>query len=82
MEPMLDCEAVMKQLWDYLDGELTPERLQTIEAHVKTCKRCSPHAEFERAFLGALNAARANVESSGPLRQRVLARLRDKGFTG
>ena len=27
MPPMLDCEAVMRQLWDFLDEELTPARM-------------------------------------------------------
>jgi anti-sigma factor RsiW len=34
MTEMLDCDAVMRQLWDYLDGELTAEREQAIRAHL------------------------------------------------
>ncbi len=81
MEPMLDCTAVMKQLWDYLDGELSPERMQAIEAHVKMCGRCSPQVEFERAFLKALAAARAEVTDVGSLRDRVVAQLRTHGYS-
>lgn len=81
MEPMLDCDAVMRQLWDYLDGELSPERMQAIEAHVKMCGRCSPQVEFERAFLKALAAARAEVSNEGSLRDRVVAQLRTRGYS-
>ena len=81
MEPMLDCAAVMKQLWDYLDGELSPERVQAIEAHVKMCGRCSPQVEFERAFLKALMAARAEVTNEGSLRDRVVTQLRTQGYS-
>jgi anti-sigma factor (TIGR02949 family) len=81
MEPMLDCDAVMRQLWDYLDGELSPERMRAIEEHVKMCGRCSPQVEFERTFLKALEAARLDVANEGSLRDRVLAQLRTRGYT-
>jgi mycothiol system anti-sigma-R factor len=81
MEPMLDCTAVMKQLWDYLDGELSAERMAAIEAHVKMCGRCSPQVEFERAFLKALAAARGEGTSSESLRERVVKQLRTRGYT-
>ncbi len=80
-EPMLDCEAVMKQLWDYLDDELTPERMQAIRAHVQMCERCSPQVQFERAFLSVLGAARTAVADEGSLRDRVVAQLRTLGYT-
>ena len=56
--PMLDCDAVMRQLWDYLDGELTPERTESIRQHVEICSRCKPQTEFEQAFLDAIARSR------------------------
>jgi anti-sigma factor (TIGR02949 family) len=79
--PMLDCEAVMKQLWDYLDEELTPERMQAIKEHVQMCERCSPQVQFERAFLSVLGAARQVVANEESLRSRVVAQLRTMGYT-
>jgi hypothetical protein len=64
-ESMLDCEAVMKQLWDYLDQELTPDRMQLIEAHVHLCERCSPQVAFERSFLRALSEAGPGSATNG-----------------
>ena len=80
-EPMLDCEEVMKQLWDFLDEELTPDRMRQIEAHVHVCKRCSPHVEFERSFLRALSEARARMSDEHSLRERVVAQLRTLGYS-
>ena len=42
MKPMLDCDSVMRQLWDYLDGELTEDRMEAIRAHLAMCSRCMP----------------------------------------
>jgi len=79
---MIDCEAVMRQLWDYLDGELTPSRADAIRAHLSACARCFPHVEFEEKFLAALASARRSVSDPDELRERVVASLRAEGLTG
>lgn len=80
MKSMLDCDAVMRQLWDYLDGELTPEREAAMREHLAICGRCYPQFEFEKNFLETL--ARARREHSKPerIRERVLTALRSEGF--
>jgi anti-sigma factor (TIGR02949 family) len=77
---MLDCESVMRQLWDYLDEELTPERMEAVRAHLAVCKRCMPQANFERAFLEAVAAAQRAHGRTDNLRERVVAALRAEGF--
>ena len=81
MKPMLDCESVMRQLWDYLDDELTPDRMEAMRAHLAVCKRCVPQAHFERAFLGAVVRAQRAHGHTERLRERVVAALRVEGYT-
>jgi anti-sigma factor (TIGR02949 family) len=81
MKPMLDCDAVMRQLWDYLDDELTPERMEAIREHLKVCKRCQPHAHFERTFLSALSRVRREHSDPLAVAQRVRAALVARGFS-
>ena len=50
----MDCLDVVRQLWDYLDGELTDDRMEAIRAHLAACRNCYPHYDFERAFLDEL----------------------------
>lgn len=81
MTPMLDCEAVMRQLWDYLDGELTSDRMSLIAGHLDLCKRCDPHYDFERSFLDAIaGSARAHSDPER-LRATLLSALRARGLT-
>jgi anti-sigma factor (TIGR02949 family) len=80
MKPMLDCESVMRQLWDYLDEELPPERMEAVRAHLAVCKRCVPQANFERAFLDAVAKAQRGHGRTESLRERVVAALRVEGF--
>lgn len=78
---MLDCDAVMRQLWDYLDGELTPERMDAIRAHLSMCDRCQPQAEFERAFLDVLAAERTPPRDTTALSARVRGALGARGYS-
>jgi anti-sigma factor (TIGR02949 family) len=82
MMPMLDCETVMRRLWDYLDRELTAERMQEIEQHLEHCEKCRPQADFRRAFAGAVAGASIPTGDSDALRGRIRAALRAAADTG
>ena len=81
MMPMLDCDAVMRQLWDYLDGELTDDRMEAIRAHLSMCNRCTPQAEFEQAFLRAVAQARREHSNPAGMAHRVRAALTAHGYS-
>lgn len=77
---MVDCATVMRELWDYLDEELTPERAEAIRRHVEHCARCAPHVAFERAFLDAVARTRSSHPDVEALRSKVVSALRTHGF--
>ena len=80
MIPMLDCDSVMRQLWDYLDDELTDDRMEAIRAHLAVCSRCMPQLEFEQSFLKAIAQARREHSDPESLAQKVRLSLRAQGF--
>lgn len=77
----VDCRSAMQQLWDYVDGELTPDRLAEVEHHLTQCAHCLPHAEFAERFLAALHATGCATGCPQATRERVMARLREAGLT-
>lgn len=77
---MIDCQDAMRQLWDYLDGELTDETMGAIREHLAMCQECYPHYDFEQAFLKAIASARREHRAPGALRLRVRAALREAGM--
>ncbi|MDH5233526.1 MAG: zf-HC2 domain-containing protein [Gemmatimonadota bacterium] len=80
--PMLiDCDAVVRELWDFLDEELSGERIALIEAHVALCERCGPHVVFGRAFKAAVRTARDVAMAPAHLGPRVREALRAQGFS-
>lgn len=80
MEPMPDCDSVMRQLWDFLDGELTDAGMVAIREHLSMCSRCQPQAAFERSFLSAVSRARRDHSSPLSLGDRVRAALLLQGY--
>ena len=78
----VNCVTALRQLWDYLDGELTSERLEAIRKHIEICSRCFPSYDFEKMFLEAISATRPECRAPERLRDKIEAALREAGFGG
>ena len=71
---MITCAEAVKQLWEYLDGELPDESRAAVEEHLSYCRRCCGEAEFAeelRAFL----AREAADDIPDDVRSRLLTTL-------
>ena len=77
-----ECADVLRQLWEFLDDELTEERMTDVRAHLNRCAGCFPEYDFERIFLEAVAATGKQRCASARLRERLLEQLREAGFTG
>ena len=79
----IDCQAATKQIWDFLDHELTPERVAAIRAHLDECAPCFASSEWGREFLAALGSCREGNHRAPPeLRRRLADALRAEGYCG
>jgi anti-sigma factor (TIGR02949 family) len=81
MPPRSICEAVVRQLWPYLDGVVDESAREMIVAHLEECTMCASHFEFAQAFLDAVARSRSAVAPDDRLRGRVLAALSAEGFS-
>ncbi len=72
---MISCEEVIRELWDYLDGELPVERAALIADHLARCARCHPQYRFEYAFLAAVARQRARGPGPPPALVEQVARM-------
>jgi len=48
---MVSCETVLKQLSNFVDGDIGPALRAEIEAHLRTCHRCSVLHDTLRKML-------------------------------
>jgi mycothiol system anti-sigma-R factor len=65
-----ECEAALRTLYHFLDGELTPERRRAIQRHLDECSPCLQAFDFE-AELKVLVARCCRDQVPERLRIRV-----------
>ena len=78
----LDCAAVVRALWEYLDKRADDELVADIEAHLAWCEGCRAHFAFEERLVKTLAALRRQHSDPQRLRRAVLEVLRDAGMGG
>ncbi len=79
-QPPVDCRSAMQQLFDFLDEELTEERMAAVAAHLRDCRACHPHYDFEKLVLDTLHSLREEHAAPSELRTRVRDALQREGM--
>lgn len=54
----VDCEAALRRLAEYLDGELAAGEAVEVDRHLETCRSCWSRAEFEGGLKAKLRELR------------------------
>jgi mycothiol system anti-sigma-R factor len=73
----VDCEEAVRQLYVYLDGELTEIRRYEISLHLDACGHCAGAAGFE-AELRAVISSHCKDRVPESLIRRVAAALEEE----
>jgi anti-sigma factor RsiW len=68
------CQDLVAQINDYLDGDLSPERMTALERHLADCVCCTG---FAASLRRAVHACRDSGQSTLPpaVRRRARARI-------
>jgi mycothiol system anti-sigma-R factor len=75
MRDRAECEAVVRQMWGYLDGAIPAAQTEMVSKHVATCVDCAAHFDFAAEFLHAVARSSSRQPATDALRTRVLAAL-------
>lgn len=72
----IDCDEVMRQLFDYLDDEVNITAHDEIHHHIEECRSCFSRVEFERQLKNRIQGA---GKDSAPesLQKRVTDLMKD-----
>lgn len=73
-----DCNDALRELYEFLDGELTDERRRLIHDHIERCNPCLEAFDFE-VELRHVIAAKCREECPDELRSRVAAAIEAEG---
>ena len=69
----LSCEESLALVYEFLDGELAPAWTEAVRRHVRKCRHCYPHFDFERLFLDYLQEAGRQPRANPELERRIRA---------
>ncbi|MEL7210075.1 MAG: mycothiol system anti-sigma-R factor [Actinomycetota bacterium] len=73
-----DCDDAIAELYEFIDGELTPERRDAIRAHLDDCGPCLDAHDFEDALRRVL-ADKCRDTVPDALRDRIAHALEAEG---
>jgi mycothiol system anti-sigma-R factor len=76
----IPCEAVIRSVWDYLDGEIDGDRKERIRRHLERCDHCRDQYTFEGAFLRSVARLIDDDSETSALRSRIESALLEHGF--
>jgi anti-sigma factor (TIGR02949 family) len=68
-----ECQKVLANFWDYLDGNCSSELAERIEEHVSSCMTCWRFRRFQEQFLASL----AEVRKWSPAPRHLHDRVRE-----
>ena len=54
---MISCSEAVRQLWEYLDHDLSSDERERVDAHLALCRRCCGEAEFAGELRRLLRSA-------------------------
>jgi anti-sigma factor (TIGR02949 family) len=73
---VISCSESIKQLWDYLEGEVSGPERTALEEHLKACRTCCGDLEFA-GELDSFLASHAEVDLPADVHNRLVSFLSD-----
>ena len=70
----IDCEQALKQVYEYLDSELSEHDHEAMQQHLSICKSCFSRVEFEERLnqkVKALREEKPTERTSDRIRQLI-----------
>jgi anti-sigma factor RsiW len=74
----MNCEEATKLMDGYLDGELDPITSQTIEEHLRDCRKCEQAYKTHGSLIRAIGNATPYFKAPAALRERIQSSLREE----
>lgn len=72
---MIRCSDAVRQLWQYLEGELPDQDRAKVDEHLAACLRCCGEAEFADELRRFLATDSQEVDIPDAVRRRLLTTL-------
>lgn len=79
---LVGCPEAMERVYEFLDGEVSPELEEQIRAHLRCCTRCCPEFGLEAAFLEVVRRQRESDRARAEFKAQIVAAIRARQGEG
>ena len=69
------CDRVMNAMCQFVDGELSAEANEVVNAHLDACPPCKAHADLERTVKDSVKRCCPTAAAPDRLREQVIQRI-------
>lgn len=73
----MNCKNVMRELSNYIDGDLDPHMMEDFERHLEHCEECSIILDQTKKFIAILSGSKL-FDLPDDVRARLRAAVRRK----
>ena len=70
-----DCSEVLHHIYEYLDGEMSPEDVRRIAGHLAECRPCLAQHDLDAAVKQVVKRSCVDDAAPAALRMQVVQRI-------
>lgn len=70
-----DCSEVLHHIYEYLDGEMSPEEVKQVAAHLAECRPCLAEHDLDAAVKQVVKRSCHEEPAPASIRMRIVERL-------
>ena len=77
-----DCSEVLHHIYEYLDGEMSPEDVRRVAGHLAECRPCLAEHDLDAAVKQVVRRSCVDEAAPASLRMQVVQRITTVRMTG
>jgi predicted anti-sigma-YlaC factor YlaD len=77
-----ECQKLLSEISNLIDGAISPELCSELEAHLKECKNCRIVVDTTKKTIELYHLEESRVEMPETAREKLFKRLELGDFTG
>ena len=70
-----DCSEVLHHIYEYLDGEMSPDDVRRVASHLAECRPCLAEHDLDAAVKQVVKRSCADQPAPASLRMQVVQRI-------
>lgn len=70
-----DCSEVLHHIYEYLDGEMSPDEVKRVATHLAECRPCLAEHDLDAAVKAVVKRSCTEAQAPEAIRMQVVQRI-------